>query len=284
MINCTNVSFGYGKVNDKSFVELIHSVSLQIDNGDFVAITGENGAGKSTFSKLLAGLVKPVTGKIVVNGMDTAITKNSVLASKIGFLFQNPDRQLCCYTIREEIAFGLKALKYGTEKEIYERADKIVKQFDFDGDEPPFALSRGQRQRLALASVIAVKPEIMILDEPTTGLDYTECMQIMNEVKILNQAGTTVIMVCHDMELVLDFAKRMIVFADGKIIADGPVQKIQQDMECLNKASLLPPQIIQVCLDLKNRMRNSHKEFVIQTTAASLAAEIKQIISEDRGK
>src|SRR5574344_287855 len=241
MISLTDVSFGYGKPSDEKYVELIHHVSLTIQDGDFVAIAGENGAGKSTLSKLLAGLVKPTRGMVTVNGMDTRATKNSVLASKVGFLFQNPDRQLCCYTVRDEIAFGLKALKYGTEQEIYKRADEVVKEFDFDGTEPPFALSRGQRQRLALASIIAVKPEIMVLDEPTTGLDYKECMQIMGAVKELNEHGTTVIMVCHDMELVLDFAKRMIVFAGGRVVDDGPVEQIMQDTDCLSKASLLPP-------------------------------------------
>src|SRR5574344_1396847 len=176
MITCSSVCFGYGTPGKKNYRELIHEISLSVDDGEFIAVTGENGAGKSTFSKLLAGLLKPTQGTVVVNGMNTAHAKNSALAAKIGYLFQNPDRQLCCYTVRDEIAFGLKALSCGTAEQIAERAEEMVHTFHFNGDEPPFALSRGQRQRLALASVIAVQPEIMILDEPTTGLDYKECM------------------------------------------------------------------------------------------------------------
>lgn len=274
MIECDSVRFGYGKTKD---AELIHGISLSMEDGEFVALTGENGAGKSTFSKLLAGILKPSDGKISVNGIDTKKAKNSVLAKTTGFLFQNPDRQLCTYTVRDEIAFGQKALKTGTEEEISKRTEKIIERFGFNPDEAPFSLSRGQRQRLALASIIAVEPKVMILDEPTTGLDYKECMEIMSAVKELNKNGTTVIMVCHDMELVLDFARRMIVLADGKIEADGKTLEIMRSKKILQKASLLPPQIIQIALELEEKFPGRFNLENVRT-ADELAAKIQEAI------
>lgn len=274
MIECDSVRFGYGKTKD---AELIHGISLSIEDGEFVALTGENGAGKSTFSKLLAGILKPSDGKICVNGIDTKKAKNSMLAKTTGFLFQNPDRQLCTYTVRDEIAFGQKVLKTGTEEEISKRTEKIIERFGFNPDEAPFSLSRGQRQRLALASIIAVEPKVMILDEPTTGLDYKECMEIMSAVKELNKNGTTVIMVCHDMELVLDFARRMIVLADGKIEADGKTLEIMRRKEILQKACLLSPQIIQIALELEEKFPGRFN-FENVRTADELAAKIQEAI------
>lgn len=274
MIECDLVRFGYGKTKD---AELIHGISLSIEDGEFVALTGENGAGKSTFSKLLAGILKPSDGKICVNGIDTKKAKNSMLAKTTGFLFQNPDRQLCTYTVRDEIAFGQKALKTGTEEEISKRTEKIIERFGFNPEEAPFSLSRGQRQRLALASIIAVEPKVMILDEPTTGLDYKECMEIMSAVKELNKNGTTVIMVCHDMELVLDFARRMIVLADGKIEADGKTLEIMRRKEILQKTCLLPPQIIQIALELEEKFPGRFN-FENVRTADELAAKIQEAI------
>ncbi|MGN0728297.1 energy-coupling factor ABC transporter ATP-binding protein [Treponema sp.] len=274
MIECKDVCFGYGKTKD---TELIHSISLSIEKGEFVAITGENGAGKSTLSKLIAGILKPSSGKITVSGADTAKSKNSELARNTGFLFQNPDRQLCAYTVREEIAFGQKALKTGTEEEIYRRTDSIIEEFGFSPDAAPFSLSRGQRQRLALASIIAVEPKIMILDEPTTGLDYKECMEIMRSVQELNRNGTTVVMVCHDMELVLDFAARMVVLAGGRIIADGETLDIMRSRDVLKQASLLPPQIVQVALELEEKF-SGRFDFSDVRTADGLAAKIQEAI------
>lgn len=222
IISAEKISFGY------DFNYLIKDIDFKVYKGDFLALTGENGSGKSTLSKLLGGILKPAGGKISISGLDSKKTKNSILAKHIGFLFQNPDRQLCCYTILDEIAFGLKALKMPDAEK---HAREIVERFGFNPEMAPFALSRGQRQQLALASIIAVHPEIMILDEPTTGLDYKECMELMNAVKDLNEKGTTVIMVCHDMELVRDFAKRMVVVSKGTIVADGFPKELVPIME-----------------------------------------------------
>lgn len=240
MLEFRDVAFSYNTTAN------VQNLNVEIKKGDFVAIIGSNGAGKSTFSKLCNGLLTPSQGDVLVLGENTRQKKVSDLAKHIGFLFQNPDRQICCDTVEEEIAFSLK--NNGLDKEeIKKRVEKTIEEFGFDPKIEPYNMSRGQRQRLCLACLIALNPEILILDEPTTGLDYRECMEIMNKIKALNAQGTTVIMVCHDMEVVLDFAKNIIVMTAGQIIGQGPTREILQDKELLDRARLLQPQIAATC-------------------------------------
>lgn len=244
MVNLENVSFAY---DNKSMT--ISNLSFNIKKGEFVAVIGSNGAGKSTLCKLLNGILKPTSGNVVINGMNTGTTKTSTLARHIGFLFQNPDRQICKNTVEEEILFGLE-LALNDKKLIKKRLEKVIAAFEFKRDSNPFQLSRGERQRVALASLIAVEPEILILDEPTTGLDYRECIGIMEIIKELNGRGVTVIAISHDMELVLDYAKRVLVLSEGRLIADGETKKIFRMPEVLDKASIIPAQIVQLALRL----------------------------------
>jgi energy-coupling factor transport system ATP-binding protein len=137
------------------------------------------------------------------------------------------------------------------EEALNRRADEVLADFGFTGEEEPFSLSRGQRQRVALASILAVEPGILILDEPTTGLDYRECCHIMDRIVQMNrEKGVTVVMVCHDMEVVLDYAQRALVMAGGRLLADGPVREIFRDTQIAEQASLLPPQILGLSLRL----------------------------------
>lgn len=240
-----DVSFSYDTTAN------VQNLNVKVEKGDFIAIIGSNGAGKSTFSKLCNGLLTPTTGDVFVLNKNTRREKVSSLAKHIGFLFQNPDRQICCNTVKEEIAFSLRNNGI-PEDEIKRRVKATLEEFGFDGKTEPFNLSRGQRQRLCLACLIALNPEILILDEPTTGLDYKECMMMMNRIKQLNENGTTVIMVCHDMEVVLDFAKTVVVMNRGQILEQGETRKILADTELLGKARLLQPQIAQVSTMLGN--------------------------------
>lgn len=239
MLEFKDVSFSYDTTAN------VQNLNVKVEKGDFIAIIGSNGAGKSTFSKLCNGLLTPTTGDVFVLNKNTRREKVSSLAKHIGFLFQNPDRQICCNTVKEEIAFSLRNNGI-PEDEIKRRVKATLEEFGFDGKTEPFNLSRGQRQRLCLACLIALNPEILILDEPTTGLDYKECMMMMNRIKQLNENGTTVIMVCHDMEVVLDFAKTVVVMNRGQILEQGETRKILADTELLGKARLLQPQIAQV--------------------------------------
>ena len=239
VLEFSHVGFSYNETAN------VRDLNVKVHKGDFISIIGSNGAGKSTFSKLCNGLLKPSSGDVLVVGKNTKQQKVSALAKHIGFLFQNPDRQICCATVREEIAFSLRNNGIA-EEEIKARVEKTLNEFGFDGDTEPFNMSRGQRQRLCLACLIALNPEILILDEPTTGLDYRECMEVMGKIQALNESGTTVIMVCHDMEVVLDFAKTIIVMNRGEILGQGATREVLSDRELLQNARLLPPQLAQV--------------------------------------
>ncbi len=241
VLEFSHVGFSYNETAN------VRDLNVKVRKGDFISIIGSNGAGKSTFSKLTNGLLKPSIGDVFVVGKNTKEQKVSALAKHIGFLFQNPDRQICCSTVREEIAFSLRNNGIA-EDEIKARVEKTLSEFGFDGDTEPFNMSRGQRQRLCLACLIALNPEILILDEPTTGLDYRECMEVMEKIRTLNENGTTVIMVCHDMEVVLDFAKTIIVMNRGEILGQGATREVLANRDLLQRARLLPPQIAQVAM------------------------------------
>lgn len=264
MIDFKNVCFSYEKGDN------IKNVSFHIDKGDFVAVLGSNGAGKTTLSKLFNGILKPTSGDVIVDGMNTKTTRTSAIAKHVGFLFQNPDRQICKNTIREEIMFSLECIK--AEKEYSEKqCDKILEQFGFDGTRDPFNMSRGERQRIALASIVAAEPDVLILDEPTTGLDYAECMHIMQIVSDLNSKGVTVIMVTHDMELVLDFAKKVLVMNDGKMLAFDEMRKVMKNKAVLDEAHLIPPQIAGLAMRLDGfEDVYTHDEMLDKISAAAV--------------
>ena len=247
MIQMEHVSFSY---TDQG--PTVQDVSFRIEKGEFAAILGANGAGKTTTVRLIDGLIKPTSGRVLIHGADTATSPVSERARRVGFLFQNPDRQICKTTVREEILFGLKTVRGEESQEaLNTRCEEVLKDFGFTGDEEPFSLSRGQRQRVALASILAVEPEVLILDEPTTGLDYMECCHIMDRIRRMNEEKqVTVIMVCHDMEVVLDYATRVLVMSGGRLLADGPVREIFRNRELMEKASILPPQMIALSIHL----------------------------------
>ncbi|MDR0396896.1 MAG: energy-coupling factor ABC transporter ATP-binding protein [Oscillospiraceae bacterium] len=224
--------------------ELISGASLRIGQGEFAALAGENGAGKSTLLKLIMGLIKPTRGDILIQGASTRDRKVSALARTVGYLFQNPDRQLFGATIRQELSFGLDFL--GVSKSDAEsRVEETLGWLKLDPDRAPLSLSRGERQRVALASLFVRRPSLLLLDEPTTGLDYRECMQMMNTVARLNREdGVTVLMITHDMEIALDFAPRMLTLSGGRIIADGSTRELMRDEAMLKRASLIPAQMV----------------------------------------
>ncbi len=228
---------------------ILQGVSFTVADGEFVAFVGTNGAGKSTTMRLMNGLLKPDAGQVLIDGVPTTALKTSELARRVGFLFQNPDRQICCGTVREELLFGFAALG-ALDTAAEERVDALIAEFCLDPDDDPFLLNRGSRQLLALASIVVLAPPVVVLDEPTTGLDYRECAKVMEIVRRLHEGGTTVVMVCHDMEVVADYAARCIVMSGGKVVADGSTFDVLRDAAALERASLVPPQIVEVSLEL----------------------------------
>ena len=244
MIEFKNVSESYD-----GELPILRDVSFRIPDGDFVAFVGTNGAGKSTTMCLINGLLKPSSGQVLIDGVPTTQLRTSQLAAKVGFLFQNPDRQICCSTVREELLFGFRA-QGRADAEAEAKVDAMIELFGFNGDAEPFLLNRGTRQLLALASIIVMEPPVVVLDEPTTGLDFRECAKVMNVIAELNARGTTVIMVCHDMEVVADCAKRVIAMTAGQVVADGETFAVLRDRDVLARTHLLPPQMVDVSLRL----------------------------------
>ena len=247
MIRFEHVNFGYQKNN-----LTIADLSFEVKKGEFVALIGANGAGKSTISRLCNGLLRPTGGNVYLNGKDTKVHPASELARDCGFLFQNPDRQICENTVGEEIAFSMKVQGWPKEK-IDQHVREALASFSLEADWFPFSRSRGERQRIALAGVLACQPGLLILDEPTTGLDYLECIHIMDYITKLNrEQGITVLMVSHDMELVQSYAQRVLVLNHGKLLGDGPTKEIMKNASLLKSARVLPAQIPELALKFGN--------------------------------
>lgn len=231
---------------------VVRDASFTIGNGEFVAFVGTNGAGKSTTMRLCNGLLKPTAGQVLVDGVPTTELRTSELARRVGFLFQNPDRQICCKTVREELEFGFRAQDALTD-EARARVDATIERFGFDANAEPYLLNRGTRQLLALASIIVMEPDTIILDEPTTGLDFHECEKVMGVIADLHARGKTIVMVCHDMEVVADYAERVIVMTAGEVVASGPTFEVLRQRVVLERAGLIAPQVVDVSLRLVER-------------------------------
>lgn len=240
VVNLVDVSFAYPGAT----ASVCH-LELTAYPGEFVGVVGQNGAGKTTLMKLLNGLLKPDAGSICLAGLDTREVPTSRIAAHCATLFQNPDRQLCKDTVLDEVAFGLE-LQGVASQEAHDRSRGVVEQFGLPFDEAPFALSRGQRQMVALASVVVTQPDVVLLDEPTSGLDYRECMTVMETVADMAHEGCAVIMVCHDMEVVSDFADRIVVMSDGEILARGQTHALFADEDLMRQARVAPPQTIEL--------------------------------------
>jgi energy-coupling factor transport system ATP-binding protein len=228
-------------------VVALKGVSLTIKDGEFVAIMGQNGAGKSTFVKHFNGLLKPSVGSVKVNNVETTKTSVARLARNVGFVFQNPDHQLFSETVEDEVAFALK--NFGFEKEVIEkRIDWALNLLSLTQyrKTSPFLLSGGERKRVALASVLAWDPETLVLDEPTIGQDHDQKEKLRQFILQMQTQGKTVVAVTHDVEFVAECNPRVVLMKEGKIVADGIGNDILTDPVLLEQASIVLPQIAQL--------------------------------------
>jgi energy-coupling factor transport system ATP-binding protein len=247
ILEARNLSFRYpaGDIN------ALKDIDLTIQGGDFVALLGQNGSGKTTLAKHFNGLLKATAGDMLIHGRPVNHYRRPELASKVGYVFQNPDHQIFAPTVAEEIAFGPRIL--GMDRKTMDR--NIAEALSATGlsgfeERNPFLLNRGERQRVAVASILAVKPAVIILDEPTTGLDYCHQRDTMEMLKQLNQLGHTIIVITHAMWIAEAYAKRSILMKDGRILLDGPTAAVFSDETMLAKASLAPSDLIR----LRNRL------------------------------
>ena len=248
MIGVKDLYFKY-----PSGVEALKGIALTIGNGDFLAIMGQNGAGKTTLVKHFNGLLKPTKGDVLVDGINTRDVSIAKLARNVGFVFQNPDHQLFCESVEEEVAFALR--NFGFEKDVVSKrvtwALNLLALTQYR-QTSPFMLSGGERKRVALASVLAWDPKIVILDEPTIGQDHQQKEKLRQFIVQLRGQGKTVIIVTHDVEFVAECNPRVILMSEGRIVADGSADKILTDQDLVSKASIVPPQIAQVFMRLND--------------------------------
>ena len=226
-------------------VVALQGVDLTVRQGEFLAVLGQNGSGKTTLVKHFNGLLKPTEGVVKIGGVETVKQGIRRLGQRVGYVFQNPDHQIFSDTVFDEVAFGPK-IREMEENEIENRVSEALAAVGLEGrgGEDPFTLTKGERQRVAVASVLAVRPEVLILDEPTTGLDYAEQKRMMELVERLNEEGSTIIVVTHTMWVVAEYAHRSVVVRDGQVTLRGTVREVFAEEEELRDASLRPPHIV----------------------------------------
>jgi energy-coupling factor transport system ATP-binding protein len=226
-------------------VVALEGVNLTVRKGEFLAILGQNGSGKTTLVKHFNGLLEPTEGTVRVGEDETREQGLRQLGQSVGYVFQNPDHQIFSDTVADEVAFGPK-IRGMDEGEIKERVEEALAAVGLEGrgGEDPFGLTKGERQRVAVASVLAVRPEVLILDEPTTGLDYAEQRSMMDLVKSLNESGSTIIVVTHTMWVVAEYAHRAAVVRDGRISLRGTVREVFAQEDDLKDAYVRPPHIV----------------------------------------
>ncbi|MCS7179372.1 MAG: energy-coupling factor transporter ATPase [Anaerolineae bacterium] len=228
-------------------VEALSGIHLQIREGEFLAIVGQNGSGKTTLAKHLNGLLKPTRGEVLFRGRPLGDIRRTEMARLVGYVFQNPDHQIFSNTVREEVGFSLRMAGMDP-RAVEERVAEALAVVGLAGyeEEVPFTLTKGERQRVAVASVLAAQPQVIILDEPTTGLDYRHQRSMMEMLRDLHRRGHTVIIITHSMWVAAEYAERVVVMKDGRILVDAPTRMAFAQEPALAEASLRPPPLLRL--------------------------------------
>ena len=249
MLEVKNLKYSYNKD-----YQALKGVSLKIERGQMVALLGKNGAGKSTLFLNLNGIYEPDEGKVFIDGEELKYDKKSLLKfrQKVGIVFQNPDDQIFAPTVEEDVAFGPLNLGLSME-EVQDRVEEALERVGMSGLEKkaPHHLSGGQKKRVAIAGILAMKPEIMVLDEPTAGLDpqgVSDLSELLNE---LNEEGITIIISTHEVDLVPNYADKVFVLVDGLLIGEGTPKEIFAQPEILEKANLKVPIVTELFQELE---------------------------------
>lgn len=232
---------------------VLNGIDLDINEGEFIAFVGQNGAGKTTLVKHFNGLLHPTAGSVQIGGKDTKELSVEETAHIVGYCYQNPDHQIFSSTVQAEVAFGPKNI--GMQKEELEKA--VDRALELVGllemkDRYPLMLGRGERQKLAVASVLAMNSPVLIVDEPTTGMDVRGSRSIMKLLREWHEAGQTILVVTHDMNIVAEFVPTMIVMANGKVLAKKNTRDAMLDEKLLRQAYLRPPQVTRIVHKLKD--------------------------------
>lgn len=258
----------------------LNNINCEIKDGEFIALIGHTGSGKSTFIQHLNGLLSPTSGNIIVDGINIADkkVKLSDIRKKVGLVFQYPEYQLFEETIEKDIEYGPRNLGI-SEEEISNRVKRSMEMVGLDyetyKDKSPFDLSGGQKRRVAIAGVIAMEPKVLILDEPTAGLDPKGREDILAQIRILHKEyGMTIIMVSHSMEDVAKIADRVIVMNSGEIVLDGEIAEVFKEIEILEKIGLAVPQVTYLIRELRKKGFNISEEIFTISQAKEALLEI----------
>jgi energy-coupling factor transport system ATP-binding protein len=243
-------------------VEALSGISLAIESGEQVAMVGQNGSGKTTLVKHLNGLLQPTSGSVMIGGWDTKKVSVAKLASRVGYVFQNPDEQLFSPTVGAEVAFGPRNLGHPVEKidALVKDALALTELSDKTGTNP-YDLSPTWRKMVALASIISMDTDIVILDEPTTGQDSVSVARIANVVAELKKRGKTVITITHDIDFCAENFERVIALSKGKVLLDGPANEVFNQEDVLAQTYVDPPQLTRLGkkMKLKKTVRNEEE-------------------------
>lgn len=271
IIDVRDVSYRY----PGSTVKVLDHVNLTIRRGDFIALIGQNGAGKTTLAKTFNGLFQPTSGDLLVDGLNTRTTGLVRLARVVGYVYQNPDHQIFANSVREEVAFGPRNLGMSSA-EVQAAVDHALElvEMTHEADSYPFVLGRGQRQKLAVASVIAMNSPVIVVDEPTTGLDLRGAKSILNLLRRWNADGRTIIVITHDMDIVAEYAKRCVVMTKGKVVADGDTRSVITDEAVLAEAHLTLPRITKIAQMIDIRHNFPRDVLTIEEFRAALTARL----------
>lgn len=246
--------------------EILKGISLEINKGEFVAVLGHNGSGKSTFAKHLNAILLPTDGAIYIEDIDTKLeSKHFDIRQRVGMVFQNPDNQLVATVVEEDVAFALENL--GVEpKEMRKRVDEALKAVDMYEyrEHAPHQLSGGQKQRVAIAGVIAMRPECIVLDEPTAMLDPKGRQEVLKTIKMLNRDyGITIVIITHYMDEAAE-TDRVIVMDEGEVILDDVPKKVFSQVELLKSVGLDVPQVTELIYELKKHGLDIDEEIVTE--------------------
>lgn len=268
-LSTENLSFTY-----PDGTQALKNINIEIEKGEKVAIIGPNGAGKSTLFSHFNGLTEPTSGCVKIEGKAISFEKDELLKvrQKVGIVFQDPNDQLFAPTVKEDIAFGPMnlGLSYDEVEKRVEDALKMVGMENYE-DKTPHHLSGGQQKRIAIAGIIAMKPELMILDEPTAGLDPDGVEKVLNIMNQLNKEGMTLIISSHDIDMISKYADKIFVLYNGEIIESGNKNKIFSDMELLKKAHLRTPITTEILYNLKESGLNVNTEKIsVEDTCAEI--------------
>lgn len=224
VISLNHVSYQYERGGNAS--KALDDVTFDIERGSFIGLIGRNGSGKTTLAKHLNGLIRPTQGTVTVDGLDASKHSVGEMAAHVGFVFQNPDHQIFCSTAKEEIAFGPTALGLDGAT-VFKRVDEMLTLFDLHRyeDVSPATLGYGERRAVALSSVLAIRTPILVLDEPTAGLDHRLAARFLGTIEKLNQRGVTIVMISHDMRAVYRYCTHVLELEDGKVVQYGPIDR-----------------------------------------------------------